>query len=222
MINISQEIKASREAQGVITDDVSMSGDISGTLPAPTVVKIQGKSVPSSGGAEGHGLRIGADGNFEYSTILGENSAFGGDVSGSQAAGLVVVGVDGETFELTSPIDGQVIKRVGGVFVNADDSSSESGLRKVVTSVDVTAEHNDIIFVNTLTNPVAVTAVPSPNDGDFFFVKDSHGGLITNNLTIVGNVEGDAGGAIVSSNNIMLMFNYNGTDWRYTIVDGGH
>lgn len=220
-INISEVIKDTEEARGTITDEVVLSGDLSGTLPDPEVVAINGKVVPTTGNPEGTSLSNGPSNTLVWRQTLDENSNFGGDVSGNQAGGLSVGAVDGQTFELTSPSDGEIIKRVGGVFVNAADSSG--GLSVIAAdNTDVTATNNSIVFVNTITSAVSVTVPSSPNTGDFFFLKDSHGAFLTNNCTVVGTVEGDTGGALLTINNMLMMFQYNGTDWRYSVLYLGH
>ncbi|AUR85538.1 hypothetical protein NVP1076O_33 [Vibrio phage 1.076.O._10N.286.51.B7] len=219
-INITQVAKDAEEARGVITDDVTLGGDLSGTLPNPDVGSLQGLAIPTSGFADGLGLRI-ESGAFVLKSLLDENSTFGGDVSGNQASGLSVGAVDGETFELAGAADGEIIKRVGGMFVNAADSAG--GLSIIVAdNANVTATSNSIVLVNTVTSAVTVTTPATPSDGDFFFLKDSHGAFLTNNCSVAGTVEGDTGGAILAANNMLMMFQYNGTDWRYSVLYLGH
>lgn len=219
-INISQVSKDAEEARGIITDEVALGGDLSGTLPDATVSSLNGASLPTSGFADGFGLRL-SGGNWVLETLLTEDSSFNGDVSGTQSGGLSVGGIDGNPVEITSPSENEVLKfNSSGILVNALDSG---GMEVIVAdNADVTATNKSIVFVNTVTNAVTVTAPSSPSVGDFFYIKDSHGAFLSNNCSLSGTVEGDPTGAILASNNMLIMFQYNGIDWRYSVLWGGH
>jgi hypothetical protein len=79
-----------------------------------------------------------------------------------------------------------------------------------------------VLIVNKTVGAVtAVTLKPSPEAGDFQFIKDGKGDAATNNITITaaaGNIDG-AANYVISENYGSVLLMYNGTEWS---VDSSH
>lgn len=218
-INLESLLKDNIENQGGITDDTTLDGDLSGTLPNPTVASLQGLALPTSGFADGLGLRI-SGGVFVLDTLLTEDSAFVGDVTGSQAGGLSVTSIDNNPVEISNPQAGQVLKYNGSNFENA---AHESGY--VTTDVKTsayTASNKEKVRCNSTSSAFTVTLPANPVSGDQVLVVDSEGSFGTNAVTVIGNgsdaIEGFTTGLTANVNNAYIEFSYNGSEWKVYVI----
>jgi len=218
-INLAQEITNSLENQGGVTTDTTLGGDLSGSLPNPTVTKVQNISIPSTGYADGLGWRY-SSGQMILTTLLNEDSNFTGDVSGSQASGLTVNSLSGTSLEVGSPSTGQIIKFNGSNWALSDDSG---GFTVMPVSVSTTATGNKKVFVDTTASAITITCPSSPTEGTNFLVYDSFGNCGTNAITI----DVPSGDSIESSvddtllidvNNAVIEMYYNGSTWKYYVI----
>lgn len=83
-----------------ITDGVPVGGDLSGTLPNPTVVKIQGRAVDSGIPSSGQVL--------QWNGSQWNLTTYGGDVTGSPSASTVTK-LQGRAVSSSSPPDGYTL-----------------------------------------------------------------------------------------------------------------
>lgn len=218
-INLGTEIVNDLEAQGAITTSTTLAGDLSGLAPNPTVEKVQGISIPSSGYSDGLGWRY-IGGQMVLATLLTEDSSFSGDISGSQSAGLTLNALAGVSLEVSNPTAGQIIKYNGSNWGLANDTG---GYEVVVTSSSVTAATKTKIFANTTSGAITVTCPSSPTNGDNFFVYDSHGQAGTNAVTIAvpagSSIEGNVDETLaVDLDNAVIEMYYNGSTWKYYVI----
>lgn len=215
-INLGTEIRNNLENSGAITNDTTLSGDLSGSLPGATVTGMHGQSFQSSGFADGFGYRY-SGGSFTLQTILGESSTFGGDVSGTQASGLSVLRINNSPVEIISPVSGQILTYNGSNWANTAPSS---GINKRTASANITAADGDRIECNSTSGVFTVTCPASPSANDAFRIIDNFGQFATNAVTIVpdsGTISGDTS-IVADVNNLVIDLVYNGTEWRYYVI----
>lgn len=218
-INLDIEVKNNIESQGGITDDTALSGDLSGTLPNPSVSSLQGINLPTSGFADGLGLRI-SGGQFVLESLLTENSSFTGDVSGSQVGGLTVGAIDGTPVEISNPQIGQTLKYDGSTYVNAKDVSGD--VYTDIKSSAYTASSKERVLCDSAASPFTVTLPATPSAGDYVFIVDITESFGTNAVTIIGDstdtINGSTTGLVANINNAYVQLIYNGTEWKYFVI----
>lgn len=201
-----------------ITDDTVLSGDLSGSLPSPTVIAVQGVGIPSTGYADGLAWRYNS-GSMELVTMIVETTNFTGDVSGNQASGLSVRGIDGVGVEIASPIDGHGIVYNGSHFENRMleqrdiHSLSANGVSKQVSMQE--------IFTDTETAAFSLT-LHSGNLGDVVYIHDDGSHWGDNSLTIVpnalSNINGDTAGVTADVAGLSLKLVRLTDGWRMFVL----
>jgi hypothetical protein len=109
-------------------------GDLSGTYPNPTVVKIQNNTVTSGALTKGQFFVATSTSNWAATTLSGDVSE-----SASTAGLLTVTGIQGNTFSSGAPTKGQFVvatstSNYGPITISGDitESSSTAGLLTVV------------------------------------------------------------------------------------------
>lgn len=218
-INLDTEVKNNIESQGGITDDTMLSGDLSGSLPNPTIAALQGISLPTSGFADGLGLRI-SGGQFVLDSLLTESSLFTGDVTGSQAGGLVVGAIDETPVEITNPQVGQTLKYNGSTYVNAQDEFGD--VYTDIKTAAYTASSKERVLCDSSSAAFTVTLPATPSAGDYVFVVDVAESFGTNSVTIIGDatdtINGSTTGLVANLNNAYVQLIYNGTEWKYFVI----
>lgn len=218
-INLGTEITDNLEQQGAVTTSTTLGGDLTGTLPNPTVTKIQNIAIPSTGYADGLGWRF-IGGQMVLASLLTEDSNFSGDITGNQASGLTVGALGGVSLEVSNPTTGQIIKYNGSNWGLANDSG---GYEIVTTSTSISASSLTKVFVNTTGGAITVTCPVNPTAGTSFIVYDSHGQASTNAITIavpVGDsIENNIDETLaIDVNNAVIEMYYNGTTWKYYVI----
>ncbi|AUR82847.1 hypothetical protein NVP1029O_14 [Vibrio phage 1.029.O._10N.261.55.A7] len=218
-INLDNAAKASLEAQGAITDETTLSGDLSGNLPGATVVALQGLTLPTTGFADGLGFRI-SGGQLILESLLTESSNFGGDVSGSQSTGLAVQALDGVTVDLSGLVSGQTLKFNGSEIVPAADTAGD--VYTDLKTANYTAESKERVLCDSTSSAFTVKLPATPSSGDYVFVYDAAEAMGTNAVTIIGDgtdaINGSTTGLVANLNNAVVQLIHNGTEWRYFVI----
>lgn len=218
-INLDDALTDNLGSQGGITTDTVLAGDLTGNMPAPLISSLQGLALPTSGFADGLGLRI-SGGAFVLVSTLTEDTLFGGDVSGSQAAGLAVRAIDGTGVEISSPQSGEILQYNGSTFVNAPNAAGDSYTD--VKTADFTAGSKNRVLCDSTSAAFTVTLPPTPSAGDYVFVIDAAESFGTNAVTVIGSnsdtINGSTTGLVANVDNAYVQFIYNGAEWKYFVI----
>ena len=90
---------------------------------------------------------------------------------------------------------------------------------------NVTMSNEGVVVVNKTSGAATtVTLTPSPEAGDFVFVKDGKGDAASNNITVQGAASATIDGAssyVITSNYGGAIFCWNGTEWNVITTPGG-
>ena len=82
-----------------------------------------------------------------------------------------------------------------------------------VTTPTYTVDENDFYIGVNYAGPVTITLPASANSGRMLIIKDEDGDAETNPITVLGNVDNDAGGFIIQINNGAIQMIYR-NGWR--------
>lgn len=196
-----------------LTAITEFGGDISGTSANISVDSLQGLDLPTSGFADGLGLRI-SSGQWVLATFLTEASSFSGDVTGSQLTGIVVRAIDGNVVEASSPEEGDSLVYSSGAWVN------RRGSYQVLTG-NTTVSLGRSYAIDTTAGSFTITAFSNSQPGDFFRVRDIGGNVSAAAVSIVF----PNGETVQGFNDISFTANYSTfdfmrgpTEWRVYAV----
>jgi hypothetical protein len=104
----------------------------------------------------------------------------------------------------------------GGKIVGSGQGGGGRGYAtRLVTTNYYTAVADDYYIGVNYAGPVTIYLPTALNaeDGDMLVIKDESGNCAVNNITLVGNVDNDSGGAILAINNGALHMIYR-SGWR--------
>lgn len=119
---------------------------------------------------------------------------------------------DTDDFDKNSYAEGRYLKFSNGMFRLDEINSQQVVYNTTTTATNYTVVDNDY-YIGVTAVPVTITLPSSTTSGHTIVIKDETGNCRTNNITISGNIDNDAGGAILAINNgaVQLIFR-NG--WR--------
>lgn len=130
---------------------------------------------------------------------------------GGGGSGVVRIG-ETDDFDRNSYGEGRYLKWSQGMFRLDEINSQQVVYNTTTTAVNYTVVENDY-YIGVTAGPVTITLPSSTTSGHTIVIKDETGNAQNNNITIVGNIDNDAGGVILAINNgaVQLLFR-NG--WR--------
>jgi hypothetical protein len=117
-----------------------------------------------------------------------------------------------DDFDKTSYAEGRYLKWSNGMFRLDDINSQQVVYNTTTTATNYTIADNDY-YIGVTAVPVTITLPSSTDSGRTIVIKDETGNCRSNNITIAGTIDNDAGGVILAINNgaVQLLFR-NG--WR--------
>ena len=181
-------------------------GDLSGTYPGPTVIKVNGTSVPASPAA-----------NTILVATSGTTTTWAQVVDGYISASAAISG------SKINPLFGTQTLTAGTSNLGTSTSASSIAGSLTLTTktfagsgtIDATTK-DLIIYADTSAGAISLT-LPAPTSGRFLIIKDKKQTFNTNNLTLIRNgsekIDGYAGSVVYDKVNHNLMITSDGTDW---------
>lgn len=130
---------------------------------------------------------------------------------GGGGTGAVRIG-NMDDFDQFSYAEGRYLKWSDGLFRLDDINSQQVTYNTTTTATNYTVVDNDY-YIGVTAVPVTITLPSSTTSGRTIVIKDETGACRSNNITIAGTIDNDAGGVILAINNgaVQLLFR-NG--WR--------
>lgn len=216
------------EAQGGITTNTSATGDASGQFPDITVTGIHGQALQGSGFSDGLGYRHNGT-SFVLTTLLDENTTFGGDVSGSQVGGLSVIGISGKGVEISGASAGSFLRLNSTTIDAVEIIQGFTPVNNLTVNRTIADGAKEEINIGTLSAAITITGPATTTNSTEFIVDTRYSGAIntTNKVTITGsNSEVFAQNGIDASSEtsvdlvgpIVVKFKYNGARYVYTVI----
>lgn len=119
---------------------------------------------------------------------------------------------DTDDFDKNSYAEGRYLKFSNGMF-RLDEINSQQVVYNTTTISNNYTVTDEDYYIGVTVVPVTISLPSSATSGRTIVIKDETGNCRTNNITISGNIDNDAGGAILAINNgaVQLIFR-NG--WR--------
>jgi hypothetical protein len=117
-----------------------------------------------------------------------------------------------DDFDKTSYAEGRYLKWSNGMFRLDEINSQQVVYNTTTTSVNYTVVEDDY-YIGVTGVPVTITLPSSTTSGHTIVIKDETGNCRSNNITISGNIDNDAGGAILAINNGAVQLLYR-NGWR--------
>jgi hypothetical protein len=181
-------------------------GDLSGTYPNPTVVKLNGVSIPPTPSINQVLIANNAT-SASYGLLTDQNISPSAAIAGTKinpnfgSQNITTTGTLTSTSIQTPYIDNPTILTIGtsafsiqiGSEISISNSkvdTSSAGQRVKIVSVNSNYNITDgdyALSVDTLSSSHTIYMPPTPTDGDIYLVKDATGNSFNNNIILDGN-----------------------------------
>jgi hypothetical protein len=201
---------------------VALSGDLSGTSDASTVVALQGNPVATGTPASGEVLTW--DGSQWVAQSGGStvtSLAVGGDLNGT-TDNATVDGLQGRDVAATAPASGEALVWNGSAWAPGAVASTSAGAGTInsselvsVTGTSGNVTDSDTFVLVTNTSSVSLTLLGPFTDGKVIYIKDGANGVdrATNPITITpdsGTIDFDPNVQIINTNQSVPLVHISG------------